>query len=151
MSAPSPLRGIAQLNISADDVGEARDWYARFLGVDPYFQRPDAENPAYVEFRLGDHGDEFGIIDRSYLPSTSPIEPGGAIARWHVDDIAATVDRLKELGAREYEPVMERGEGFVTASVVDPFGNVLGLIHSPHYLESLAAVTRRAPDRGTAL
>ena len=151
MSAPSPLRGIAQLNISADDVGEARDWYARFLGVDPYFQRPDAENPAYVEFRLGDHGDEFGIIDRSYLPSTSPIEPGGAIARWHVDDIAATVDRLKELGAREYEPVMERGEGFVTASVVDPFGNVLGLIHSPHYLESLAAATRRAPERGTAL
>ncbi|WP_108251891.1 VOC family protein [Planctomonas deserti] len=151
MSAPSPLRGIAQLNISADDVGEARDWYARFLGVDPYFQRPDAENPAYVEFRLGDHGDEFGIIDRSYLPSTSPIEPGGAIARWHVDDIVATVDRLKELGAREYEPVMERGEGFVTASVVDPFGNVLGLIHSPHYLESLAAATRRAPEHGTAL
>ncbi|MFD3444713.1 VOC family protein [Microbacteriaceae bacterium 4G12] len=137
MSAPSRLRGIAQLNISAENVGEARDWYARFLGVDAYFQRPDADNPAYVEFRLGDQGDELGIIDRSYLPSASPLEPGGAIARWHVDDIRATVDRLTELGATEYEPVMERGEGFVTASVVDPFGNVLGLIYSPHYLDVL--------------
>jgi hypothetical protein len=25
--------------------------------------------------------------------------------------------------------------GFVTASVVDPFGNVLGLMYSPHYVE----------------
>jgi len=31
--------------------------------------------------------------------------------------------------------------GFVTASVVDPFGNVLGLMRSPHYLEVLAAGT----------
>jgi hypothetical protein len=31
-----------------------------------------------------------------------------------------------------------RGEGgWITASVIDPFGNVLGLMHSPHYLELL--------------
>ena len=29
-------------------------------------------------------------------------------------------------GATEHEPILERGEGFVTASVVDPFGNILG-------------------------
>ena len=44
-----PLRGIAQVNISADDVRKARDWYAVFLGGDPYFQRPDADNPAYLQ------------------------------------------------------------------------------------------------------
>jgi hypothetical protein len=27
------------------------------------------------------------------------------------------------------------GEGFVTAAVVDPFGNVLGVMYNPHYLE----------------
>jgi hypothetical protein len=27
----------------------------------------------------------------------------------------------------------------VTASVVDPFGNVLGIMHNPHYLEIVAA------------
>ncbi len=30
------------------------------------------------------------------------------------------------------------GGGFVGASVVDPFGNVLGVMYNPHYLEILA-------------
>jgi hypothetical protein len=33
---------------------------------------------------------------------------------------------------------VERGtEGFVTATVVDPFGNILGVMHNPHYLDML--------------
>lgn len=28
--------------------------------------------------------------------------------------------------------------GFTTASVIDPFGNILGVMHNPHYLEVLA-------------
>lgn len=137
MSVKSALRGIAQVNIPADDVREARDWYARFLGVEPYFQRPDADNPAYVEFRLGDYEHELGIIDRRYLPPGTQAHLGGTIVRWHVDDLAATMERLKKLGAQEYEPITERGASFITASVVDPFGNILGLISSPHYLHTL--------------
>jgi len=38
------------------------------------------------------------------------------------------------LGATEYQPITKRGEGFVTASVVDPFGNVLGVMYNQHYL-----------------
>lgn len=60
---------------------------------------------------------------------------------WHVDDLAATVERLLAMGATEYESVTEREAGFTTASVVDPFGNVLGVMHNPHYLEVLAART----------
>jgi hypothetical protein len=41
------------------------------------------------------------------------------------------------MGAEPHQPVTERGEGFVTASVVDPFGNVLGIMRNPHYLEML--------------
>lgn len=129
----SPLLGLAQVNLQADDVSQARDWYADFLGIEPYFQRPDADHPAYVEFRVGGHLDELGIIARAYLPEPMRISPGGVVARWHVADVAATVARLVELGAREAEPITEREEGFVTASVIDPFGNVLGLLHSPHY------------------
>ena len=40
-------------------------------------------------------------------------------------------------GATEYQPITPRGEGFVTAAVVDPFGNVLGVMYNPHYLEIL--------------
>ena len=29
--------------------------------------------------------------------------------------------------------------GFVTAAVIDPFGNILGVLYNPHYLEILRA------------
>lgn len=65
--------------------------------------------------------------------------PGGAILLWHVDDVEAALEKLKEMGAVEYDPVTRRGDsGFVTASVIDPFGNVLGIMSNPHYLEVLA-------------
>lgn len=62
----------------------------------------------------------------------------GAIVYWHVDDVRASVDRLLALGATEYEPLTERGPGFVTASVVDPFGNVLAVMYNQHVVDVLA-------------
>ena len=44
---------------------------------------------------------------------------------------------LLQKGATEHEPVTERGSGFVTASVIDPFGNILGIQYNPHYLQIL--------------
>lgn len=41
-------------------------------------------------------------------------------------------------GAGEFEPVTERGPGFVTAAVAGPFGNILGVMYDRHYLEVLA-------------
>ena len=40
-------------------------------------------------------------------------------------------------GATEYQPLTDREAGFRTAAVVDPFGNILGLMYNPHYLEML--------------
>lgn len=134
----SPLRGLSTISLWADDVVAARTWYTELLGTEPYFVRPEPpEPPAYVEFRIGDAEDELGIIDRRYAPSNATTEPGGAVAYWHVDDVAGLHERLLAMGATPYQPVVEREAGFVTAAVLDPFGNVLGLIHSPHYLEML--------------
>ena len=136
------LRGMATVNFWADDVIAARDWYAELFGVEAYFQQPDTEHPAYVEFRIGDYEDEFGIIDRKYAPKAMQPGPGGAILLWHVDDIEATFERLKDMGAKEYDPITKRGEsGFVTASVIDPFGNILGIMYNPHYVEVLRSRT----------
>ena len=133
------LRGLTNVSFWADDVVAARNWYADVLGIEPYFQSPKEGPPAYVEFRLGTQEDELGIIDRRYGPPEATREPGGAIVYWQVDDVAATFARLLELGATEYQPVVERGTaGFITASVVDPFGNVLGLMYSPHFVEMQA-------------
>jgi predicted enzyme related to lactoylglutathione lyase len=132
------LRGMATVNFWADDVVAARDWYARLFGVEAYFQRPNAEHPAYVEFRIGDYENELGIIDRRYAPPSMQSGPGGAILLWHVDDIDLAYARLLTMGAKEYDPITKRGDsGFVTASVVDPFGNVLGIMTNPHYVSSL--------------
>ncbi|MET9486786.1 MULTISPECIES: VOC family protein [unclassified Nocardia] len=130
------LRGMATVNYFADDLEAAKDWYSEFLGVAPYFTVPGG----YYEFRIGDYQAELGLINRKYA-ATTPDQPGGQIVNWHVDDVAATFERLLEMGAKEYEPITARGEGtgFVTAAVVDPFGNVLGIMTNPHYLEILAA------------
>ena len=61
---------------------------------------------------------------------------------WHVDDVAATLEKLLAMGATEYEPLTNRGVGFITASVVDPFGNILGIMYNAHYLEVLRMTER---------
>jgi predicted enzyme related to lactoylglutathione lyase len=132
------LRGVATVNYWTDDMEAAKRWYAELLGVEPYFERL-----AYAEFGIGDYQHELGLVHRGWAPSGAATEPGGAVAYWHVDDIAATFERLLSMGAKEYQPITPRGEkGFVTAAVVDPFGNVLGIMHNPHYLEILASSGR---------
>jgi predicted enzyme related to lactoylglutathione lyase len=127
------LRGLATVSFYADDHAAATRWYTEMLGIEPYFTRP-----GYAEFRIGDYQHELGIIDRRYAPPGAA-GPGGAIVYWHTDDLQGTLDRLKSLGAKEFEPLTERGPGFVTASVVDPFGNVLGVMTNVHYLEVLGS------------
>ncbi len=131
------LRGLALVNFFAADLKAAKKWYSELLGIEPYFERPDSEHLAYIEFRLGDYQQEFGIIDSKYAPKgAAAAGPGGALVYWHVDDVAAILEKVKAVGAKEYEPLTSRGEGgFVTASVVDPFGNVLGIMYNPHYIE----------------
>jgi predicted enzyme related to lactoylglutathione lyase len=131
------LRGIATVSFFADDLAEARKWYAELLGVDAYYAYPHQGPPAYLEFRIGDYEDELGFIDRRLAPPGASNPPGGAVVFWHVDDLDAALDRLTAMGATEHEPRTEREAGFVTASVVDPFGNVLGVMYNPHYLEIL--------------
>lgn len=134
------LRGLATVTFYADDLSAAKAWYTEALGVEAYYAFPQDGPPAYVEFRLGDYQHELGFIDAKYAPPHHRVDqPGGAVVFWHVDDLQAVVDRLLSLGATEHEPIIARGdgEGFVTASVVDPFGNVLGLMTNPHYLAVL--------------
>lgn len=131
------LRGFATINYWADDVSAAAAWYTELLGVEPYFQRPGPDGAlAYAEFRIGDNEAELGLVSRAFAPPGLPSAPGGALMYWHVDDLESMVARLLELGATEFQPITPRGDiGFVTASVVDPFGNILGVMYNPHYVE----------------
>jgi len=133
------LRGLTTVNYLAEDVAAAVDWYTGLLGVGPYFSRPVEGTPAYAEFRIGDYQHELGILDRRFAAAGQPGQAGGAVVYWHVDDVQASFDRLLALGATKHEEPVERGPGFVTASVIDPFGNLLGVMYNQHYLDVLAA------------
>ena len=138
------LRGFATISLFADDLKAARKWYSELLNVEPYFERPDSKNPAYIEFRFGDYQHELGLIDKKYEPQGPKAGPAGAVVFFHVDDIEGALKRIKAMGAKEYDPLTEREAGFVTASVVDPFGNIIGLQYNPHYLEILETMKEQS-------
>jgi predicted enzyme related to lactoylglutathione lyase len=133
MEKSHTLRGLATISFYATDHDAAKKWYSELLGVEPYFNVP-----GYTEFRIGDYQHELGIIDSKYAPGNATATAAGAIAYWHVDDLKGMLDKLIALGATAYQPITDHSGGkgnFVTASVVDPFGNILGIMTNTHYLE----------------
>jgi predicted enzyme related to lactoylglutathione lyase len=125
------FRGLANLNLVAEDMPAAVAWYTTVFDSAPYFVRPEQGTAQYAEWRFGDDEDEFALMDARFRPALA--QPGGALVSMHVDDIQASVDRLIALGATTFDPVTQRGEGWWSASVSDPFGNLIGLIQSPHW------------------
>lgn len=115
--------GLRTVGYAVNDLQKARDWYADVLGFPPYF-----DEPFYVGFNVG--GYELGI-----MPSEGVNQPSGegVLAYWGVANAEAAFARLLEKGAKEREPVTEVGGGIKVATVLDPFGNVLGVIENPHF------------------
>lgn len=102
------------------DLAEAKLWYAKALGVDPYF-----DQPFYVGFSVG--GFELGL-----LPNGTP-SVNGPQALWGVSNASEEMTRLLLLGASELEPVADVGDGIKVAAVRDPFGNRIGIIENPNF------------------
>jgi predicted enzyme related to lactoylglutathione lyase len=135
------LRGLTTVRFHTTDLESAKRWYTELLGIEPYFERP-----GYAEFRIGDYEHELGLLDSKYAGTLGAhgegTIAGGPVIYWHVDDVRTTLDRLLSLGATPHEPIREFGEGFIGASVVDPFGNTLGIMQNRHYLDILSTTTR---------
>ena len=104
------------------NLAEAKSWYSKVLGIAPYF-----DQPFYVGFNVG--GYELGLDP----DPSSPAGAGGVIVYWGVSDADAALKRLLSLGAIDRTNVQEVGEGIRVASVLDPFGNVFGIIENPHF------------------
>jgi predicted enzyme related to lactoylglutathione lyase len=104
------------------DMEKAKNWYRNMLGFDPYF-----DQPFYVGFSVG--GYELGL--NTGAPKSS--SDSGVMAYWGVADMAKAHARLLELGAKPHTPIEDVGEGVLVASVVDPFGNIVGIIENHHF------------------
>ena len=117
------LEGLRTAIYHVGDLDRAKGWYGEVLGKEPYF-----DEPFYVGFDVG--GFELGLQpDEGGAPRSST----GVVAYWGVDDAEAALGRLLELGATGRSSVQDVGEGILLASVLDPFGNVFGIIENPHF------------------
>jgi predicted enzyme related to lactoylglutathione lyase len=105
------------------DLDKAKAWYSKILGIDPYF-----DQPFYVGFNVG--GYELGLDPD---PSPKSKGTGGVVVYWGVADADAELKRLLSLGATEHSGVQDVGENIRVATVLDPFGNIFGIIENPHF------------------
>ncbi len=117
------MKGLRTTIYQVNDMNAARQWYTRAFNTEPYFNEP-----FYVGYNIG--GFELGLQPDSIDPDT---KTRSVISYWGVDDIQETYDFLLSIGAQENEKPTNVGGEIVTATVIDPWGNVLGIIYNPEF------------------
>lgn len=107
------------------DIEEAKQWYSTVFGKKPYF-----DQPFYVGFNIGG----FELDLQPIEGDNSKNQKGGVKVYWGVDDIKSKLNEITENhGAQMHEELMDVGDGIYVAAVLDPYGNILGLIQNPHF------------------
>lgn len=117
------ILGLRTTIYKVNDLDDARRWYSEVFSIMPYF-----DQPFYVGFDVG--GFELGLIPDTNARSE---ETDNVIAYWGVTDIQSEYNRFLSYGAQSHEEPQDVGGGIITASVRDPWHNVIGLIYNPHF------------------
>ncbi len=124
------LKGLRSQIYQVADLEAAKAWYAALLGKPPYF-----DEPFYVGFNVG--GYELGLQPGDNSDAGQARE---AVTYWGVPDADAAYAHLLASGAGAYQPVQDVGGGIKLGAVLDPSGNVLGVIENPHFLAAQAGL-----------
>ncbi len=112
--------GLRTVIYPAPDVAASRAWYTALLGIEPYF-----DQPFYVGYQVA--GYELAL-DPHADASTAPI------TYWGVANAQSALDALLEAGATPHsDGVQDVGDNIRTATVLDPAGNIIGIIENPHF------------------
>lgn len=115
----SSTQGIKTVLCPVSDLAKAKEVYAALLGV-----APQADESYYVGFEAS--GQHIGL-----LPGGGPQGMSAPVAYWEVSDIEAKLTEVTAAGATVKEPARDVGGGRRVATVIDPDGNVLGLLQDP--------------------
>ena len=113
----------AQYHVRTSDLGPARQWYAKALGIQPYF-----DQPYYVGFNVA--GFELGLVPEDRVP---PSREGAVAVYWGVANIQEGLDQLLAIGATKTADIQDVGGGIKKVIVLDPFGNPFGLMENPNF------------------
>jgi len=117
------ILGLRTTIYKVADLDDAKTWYTKAFGVNPYFNEP-----FYIGFNIG--GFELGL-----LPEDSPIseKPDTVLSYWGVEDIQTVYQHLLDCGATEHQAPTNVGGELMVATVRDPWGNVVGVIYNPYF------------------
>ena len=123
----STFLGLRTVVYEVGNLEEAIGWYTQAFGIEPYFNEA-----YYVGFNI--RGFELGL-----MPAENTGEPKArnVMAYWGVEDVEKEYARLLGLGAKENAPIIDVGGGIRLGSVIDPFGNALGIIYNPIFKSAL--------------
>ncbi len=117
------MLGLRTAIYQVSDITKAKEWYSQAFKTTPYF-----DEPFYVGFDIA--GYELGL-----QPEDNPTldKPASVVTYWGVNHIHEEYDRLVALGALENEKPYNVGGEIMTATVKDPWGNVIGIIYNPEF------------------
>ena len=114
------IKGLRTAVYPAPDLGKGKAWYEMVFQQSPYFDKP-----FYVGFDIG--GFELGLVPDAEAGRA------GAKAFWGVDEIGKEVERLRAAGVTIAGEIQDVGDGIKVVDIIDPFGNLVGLIENPHF------------------
>lgn len=116
------LLGLRTVIYQVKDLPKAKEWYTNLLGKPPYFNEP-----YYVGFNV--EGYELGL-----QPEEESITFGSSTtAYWGVKDAKVAFELLVKGGSIPNEPITDVGGGILLGTVIDPCGNIFGVIENPHF------------------
>ena len=116
----STFLGLRTVVYEVGNLEEAIGWYTQAFGIEPYFNES-----YYAGFNI--RGFELGLM---------PAEDTGEQSKEYIGLLGRRGCRkricpLTEPGRQRDAPIMDVGGGIRLGSVIDPFGNALGIIYNP--------------------
>ncbi|MFY9227440.1 MAG: VOC family protein [Blastocatellia bacterium] len=117
------LLGLRTVVYYVSHIDQAKAWYNKAFNITPYF-----DTPFYVGYNVG--GYELGLHPGK---NATPKDETGAVSYWGVENIAKALGHLLSVGAKLDKDIQDVGDGVKVATVIDPFGNIIGIIENPYF------------------
>ena len=116
------IQGVRTVIYYVKDLETAKAWYTEIFEKPPYF-----DEPFYVGFNI--EGFELGLQPDSKGENFD----SNIIAYWGVKDANTVYNNMLTKGCIPNEPITDVGGGILLGTVIDPAGNVFGIIENPHF------------------
>lgn len=115
------LNSVKAVAYRVADLDRAKRWYGEILGRAPIF-----DSPIVVMFKVGE-----AVLSLAPAAEAPPLNDPQPLVYWDVDDIEAAHRRLLDAGATPRGDIMTTALKSKAATVIDPFGNVIGIVSKP--------------------